>query len=115
MQEEGIFIVCSGLVRVRYDVWQGTSQNYFLGTGGMFGLFSALTGAFHDMSGQPSTFQLEVPNSNQSKSDNQSAGPTFSAPAAYQPLLHPHRCVTGLVCVLKTIETITSRVWQGTS
>ncbi len=44
-QEEGIFIVCSGLVRVRYDVWQGTSQTYFLGTGGMFGLFSALTGA----------------------------------------------------------------------
>lgn len=43
-QDEGIFIVCSGLVRVRYDVWQGTSQTYFLGTGGMFGLFSALTG-----------------------------------------------------------------------
>jgi hypothetical protein len=45
LQDEGIFIVCSGLVRVRYDVWQGTSQTYFLGTGGMFGLFSALTGS----------------------------------------------------------------------
>ena len=44
LQDEGIFIVCNGLVRVRYDVWQGTSQTYFLGTGGMFGLFSALTG-----------------------------------------------------------------------
>lgn len=36
----------SGLVRVRYDVWQGTHQTYFLGTGGIFGLFSALTGDF---------------------------------------------------------------------
>ena len=44
LQDEGFFIVCNGLVRVRYDVWQGTSQTYFLGTGGMFGLFSALTG-----------------------------------------------------------------------
>jgi hypothetical protein len=41
--------VCGGLVKVSYTVWQGmglgaSSQEYFLGTGGVFGLFSALTG-----------------------------------------------------------------------
>lgn len=43
-QEEGIFIVCSGLVLVRYDVLHCTSQAYHIGFGNMFGVFSALTG-----------------------------------------------------------------------
>jgi len=42
--DEGIFIVCSGLVCVRYNVLGTPGQKYFLGTGGMFGPFSALTG-----------------------------------------------------------------------
>lgn len=49
LQDEGIFIVCSGLVCVRYNVLGTPGQKYFLGTGGMFGPFSALTGV---LSGQ---------------------------------------------------------------
>lgn len=33
-----------GLVKVAYDEFQGTSQTYYIGVGGMFGIFSALTG-----------------------------------------------------------------------
>lgn len=44
VQEEGIMIVTSGLVKVCYNEIQSTSQTYYIGVGGMFGLFSALTG-----------------------------------------------------------------------
>ena len=43
-QEEGIIIVTGGLVKVAYNEFQGTSQTYYIGVGGMFGIFSALTG-----------------------------------------------------------------------
>ena len=33
-------------MKVAYDEFQGTSQTYYIGVGGMFGIFSALTGAF---------------------------------------------------------------------
>lgn len=46
VQEEGIVIVTSGLVKVCYNEIQSTSQTYYIGVGGMFGLFSALTGAW---------------------------------------------------------------------
>ena len=68
-QEEGIFIVCSGLVRVRYDVWQGTSQTYFLGTGGIFGLFSALTGATGAANPLASKFDVCLPSRIRFRSD----------------------------------------------
>ena len=45
LQEEGIIIVTGGLVKVAYNEFQGTSQTYYIGVGGMFGIFSALTGA----------------------------------------------------------------------
>jgi hypothetical protein len=44
VQEEGFFIVCSGLCKVLYNEFRVTSQEYFLGTGGIFGLYTALTG-----------------------------------------------------------------------
>lgn len=37
-------IVTSGLVKVCYNEFQSTSQTYYIGVGGMFGLYSALTG-----------------------------------------------------------------------
>ena len=45
LQEEGVIIVIGGLVKVAYNEFQGTSQTYYLGVGGIFGLYSALTGA----------------------------------------------------------------------
>ena len=31
-------------MKVAYNEFQGTSQTYYIGVGGMFGIFSALTG-----------------------------------------------------------------------
>lgn len=44
MQGEGIFIVCHGVVKVEVHPMEGVEQTYYLGTGGIFGLFPALTG-----------------------------------------------------------------------
>ena len=49
-QEEGIFIVCSGVVRVEVQPMAGVQETYYLGTGGIFGLWPALTGRPHPRS-----------------------------------------------------------------
>ena len=47
-----VYVVLSGVVAVEYNPGLGERQEYFLGTGGVYGLFHAMTGV-KGADGQP--------------------------------------------------------------